>query len=163
MTVNPTLLLDACSETRGIGVVLGVSVKGGSWEEKLKVGRLKLLIGRETAGRFGTSATWSRETSQLNTVPEINYLLSRKSNADANLIVRSFGGRSDTPLSLHLAPTGTRDTCSRCAGQRVQQTTCAEDIQRRRGGKKKNIHDTLYCNYMSVINLCNLIGFLLTP
>lgn len=54
-----SLLLDACSETRGIGVVLGVSVKGGSWEEKLKVGRLKLLIGRETAGRFGTSATSS--------------------------------------------------------------------------------------------------------
>lgn len=56
-----SLPTNACSETRGIGAVLGVgvSVKGGSWEEKLKVGRLKLLIGRETAGRFGTSATSS--------------------------------------------------------------------------------------------------------
>lgn len=42
-------------------MVLGVSVVAGGGDEKLKVGSLKLLIGRETAGRFGTSATWGQK------------------------------------------------------------------------------------------------------
>lgn len=66
MAISPTLLTEACSETRGVGVVLGVSVEAGGGEEKLKVGRLKLLMGRETAGKSGTSATWRRKTPQLN-------------------------------------------------------------------------------------------------
>lgn len=72
MTVSPTLLTDARSETRGAGVVLRVSVEAGGGEEKLNAGSLKLLIGRETEGRFGTSATWRQKTSQLNTVLELN-------------------------------------------------------------------------------------------
>lgn len=52
-----TLLSAARSETRGFAMVLGVSVEAGGGDEKLKVGSLKLLIGRETAGRSGTSAT----------------------------------------------------------------------------------------------------------
>lgn len=58
MTINPTLPTTAGSDTGGAGVVLGVNVEAGGGEEKLKVGRLKLLSGRETAGRFGTSAIW---------------------------------------------------------------------------------------------------------
>lgn len=135
MTVSPTLLTAACLETRGTGAVLGVSAEAGGEEEKVKVGRLKLLIRRETAGRPGSSATWSRKTSQLKTVSEL--VLRSKSNGDANLIIKSFGGRSDTPLSLHLASTRACDAGSKCAGQRVRRTACAEDIQRQRKKKSK--------------------------
>lgn len=66
-----TLLLAACSETSGIALELGVRVDAGGGDEKLKVGSLKLLIGRETAGRLGTSATWSINITQLTSVSEL--------------------------------------------------------------------------------------------
>lgn len=46
---------------KGIGLVLGVRVKARGGDEKLKVGRLELLMGNETAGSSGTSITWSHK------------------------------------------------------------------------------------------------------